>query len=234
MAIDEFKGHVNKYGSSLLSVILTVSLAAGILFPSILYGVLLRPRSAAEVLVASSVCLFASVVYLWTLHAISIITFRDAWMGKAIFSAAIAGILGTSAVIYKTQLANSYPFAGKWDLALQRTVGENTNCVWSGKILLVNNNSTNTYIGIAEDASDSSNPCPYGVKDISRIEWNDKLSTIEILLVNFPISSLHIAENAAPQSLTFRLTQDGSNWRSVKSDDKTNSSAFLLTLRQSF
>jgi hypothetical protein len=225
---------VGKYGSPMLSVVLTVALAAGILFPSIYYGVLLRPRSAADVLVASSVCLFSSVVYLWTLHAISIITFRDAWMGKAIFGAAITGILGTSAVIYKSQLSNSYPFAGKWDLALQRRVGENTNCVWSGKILLVNNVNTNTYTGIAEDATDVSGGCPYGVKTISRIEWNDEQNTIDLLLVNFPVSASHISENAAPPSLTFRLKREGSKWLSEKSDEKTNSSAFLISLDHSF
>jgi hypothetical protein len=224
---------VKKYGSSVLSVILTVSLAAGILFPSILYGILLRPRSASDVLVASSVCLFASVVYLWTLHAISIISFRDPWMGKAIFGAAITGILGTSAVIYKSQLSNSFPFVGKWDMAIQRFVGDNTVCVWSGKILLVNNTSTNTYTGLAEDATDTSNACPYGVKDIIRIEWNDQLSTIDLVLINFPASSSHVAENAAPQSLTFRLKQDGSRWVSEKSADKTNSSAFIVSLVRS-
>jgi hypothetical protein len=226
--------NVMKYGSSLLSIVLTISLAAGILFPSILYGVLLRPRSASDVLVASSVCLFSSVVYLWTLHAISIITFRDAWMGKAIFGAAITGSLGTSAVIYKTQLSNDFPFVGKWDLALQRKVGDNTNCVWSGKILLINNHSTNTYTGIAEDATDASNGCPFGVKDIARIEWNDQGDTIDLLIINFPASALHPIENAAPQSLNFRMKQDGSGWLSVESEEKTNSSVFILHVVRSF
>jgi hypothetical protein len=234
MTNNELTNGTNRYATPLLSVILTISLAAGILFPSVLYGVLLRPRSASDVLVASSVCLFSSVVYLWTLHAISVITFRDAWMGKAIFGAAITAILGTSAVIYKSALSDSFPFAGKWDMALQRVVGDNTNCVWSGKILLVNNNNTNTYTGLAEDATNVSDPCPYGVKSISRIEWNDQLATIDLLLNNFPVSSSHVTENAAPPSLSFRLTREGSKWQSVKSDQKTNSSAFLLSLERSY
>jgi len=154
-------------------------------------------------------------------------------MGKAIFGVAITGILGTSAVIYKSQLSNSFPFAGKWDMAIQRVVGENTVCVWSGKILLVNNSNTNSYTGIAEDATDTSNACPYGVKDIIRIEWNDQSNTIDLVLINFPVSASHTAENAAPQSMTFRLKQDGSRWVSEKSGDKTNSSAFLVSLVRS-
>jgi hypothetical protein len=103
-------------GTRWLGVTLTIVLAAGILFPSILYGVLLRPRSASDVLIASGTCLFSALVYLWTLHAISIIAFRDAWMSKAIFSAAVTGILATSVVVFKSQVANSFPLEGKWEL----------------------------------------------------------------------------------------------------------------------
>jgi hypothetical protein len=226
---------IQKGGQWWLGSIIAVILALGILLPPILYGVLLHPRWAGDVLVAVGVCLFSALVYLWTLHAISVITFRDAWMSKAIFGAAITGILGTSVIVFRTQLATSFPFEGRWEFHLERVVDNNVNCVWAGQIMIVNNTDRNAYMGLAGDNQDDNDTCFYGVKDVRDIEWNDRDTPpkFSFFLVNFPKSASHPSENASPTSpLIVQLRQEGNDWFSVVSKEKTSSTPFRISLKR--
>ncbi|HEY8095767.1 MAG TPA: hypothetical protein VIE65_06680 [Methylobacter sp.] len=241
MTDEKHPPNIGKYGSSLLAIVLTICLAAGILFPPIIYAFGHWPRSASDVVVNISVCLFSSVVYLWTLHAISIITFRDTWMGKAIFGAAITGILGTSAMIYRSQLlsSDSYPLSGKWNLELKRIVDDNNPCVWNGDILVVNDISAGYYIGLAADGTELSDGCRYGIKDITGIEWDDANDIIELAIKNFPNSNAHSNLNAAPSPIILKLTRSGKTWVSapadkVSPDIKTHNAAFTIVLKRRY
>ena len=74
---------------------------AGILLPTALYSFRLQSPSAPELLVAVSVALFASVLFLWILDATDIMPFRAPWISKSVYGAAIVSILGTSVAVYK-------------------------------------------------------------------------------------------------------------------------------------
>jgi hypothetical protein len=187
-----------------LALIMAVAFATGILFLSILYGLLLRPRLPADVLISYGMSLFSCIVYLWTLHAISVITLRDSWMSKAIFGAAITGILGASVAIYKNFGGNTFPFEGLWDFRLQQNVDGNIQCRWYGVIMFVNSTSNNRYNGLAGDNRDKndSEECLYGVKNLTSIEWNDRNKQFSFLIENFPPSSTYPPGRTAPSSLS--------------------------------
>jgi hypothetical protein len=240
MADEKQPPDIGNYGASLLAIVLTICLAAGILFPPIIYALSHWPRSASDVVVNISVCLFSSVVYMWTLHAISIITFRDTWMGKAIFTTAITSILGTSVMIYKDQLSSEhYPLSGKWGVDLKRIIDDNNNCVWSGDIIIAHNISSDSYIGLAADGTEFSDGCPYGIKDITGIDWDDAHDTIELTVKNYQDSKTHSNLNAAPSPIILKLARAGKTWVSVPADKvspdiKTHNAAFAIVLKRHY
>jgi hypothetical protein len=225
----------------ILAVILSVSLAAGILFPSVWYALVLRPISPSDVLVASSICLFSSIVYLWTLHSISIVQFRDPWMSKAIFGAAITAILASSAATFKAQLSmNPFPLEGTWDLKLERkteqteptgpTTKAQTLCVWAGKVIVAYSPAKNSYVGYAEDQPDLWASCDYGVRAIDHIDWVQSTSTVEVQVSNFAVSDIHTQERQTPKVLTFTVEQHAGRWANKTPVDANPSSAFILRL----
>lgn len=79
----------------------------GILLPAASYSVRLTHPTPSDLLVAISVALFSSVLFLWILDATSLLTFRAAWMSKAIYGAAIVSVLGTSVGVYKDYFQGS-------------------------------------------------------------------------------------------------------------------------------
>ena len=99
---------------SIPSIALSLMLAA-ILVPSVNYSMNLYNPSAAELLVAISISLFSSVLFLWILDATSILKFRSEWISKSIYGAAIVSVIGTSVGVYKDYFdQNKYPYSGKW------------------------------------------------------------------------------------------------------------------------
>jgi hypothetical protein len=94
----------------------------GILLPAAAYSFRLNKPTPSELLVAISVGLFSSVLFLWILDATSLLTFRASWMSKAIYGAAIVSVLGTSVGVYKDYFQSSkYPYDGVWHLSLKRS-----------------------------------------------------------------------------------------------------------------
>ena len=92
---------------------------AGILLPTALYSFRLQSPSAPELLVAVSVALFASVLFLWILDATDIMPFRAPWISKSVYGAAIVSILGTSVAVYKDYFyLDKHPAAGLWEVTL--------------------------------------------------------------------------------------------------------------------
>jgi hypothetical protein len=218
-----------------LAIILAIAFATGILLPSILYGLLLRPRLPADVLISCGMSLFACIVYLWTLHAISVTTLRDGWMSKAIFGAAITGILGASVTIYKNFGGNTFPLEGPWEFRLQRNVDGNIQCTWYGEIMIVNSISKNVYIGLAGDNRDNNDSelCPYGVKLLKSIEWNDRDKQFSFLIENFPPSPTHPKDRWAPTiPLSFNLKEKGDDWVSEEPDKNSSSVTFSMYLHR--
>ncbi|TKV80121.1 hypothetical protein FDV58_17890 [Bradyrhizobium elkanii] len=219
-----------------LALVLAIAFAAGIVLPSILYGLLLRQRQPADVLISCGLSLFACIVYLWTLHAISVITLRDRWMSQAIFGAAITGILGASVAIYKNfGTTTTYPLEGPWEFRLQRTIEGNVQCTWYGEVMVVNSISKNVYVGLAgdnRDQNDSEN-CPYGVKIVKSIEWNDRSNQFSFLIENFTPSAIHPKERFAPSTpLHFSLKANGDDWISEEPDKNSSASGFNMVLHR--
>jgi hypothetical protein len=93
----------------------------GILFPTAFYAFHLAQGSPtpADLLVAVSISLFASVLFLWIMDATDILPFKAAWISKSVYSAAIVSILGTSVAVYKDYFnAHKYPYEGPWQVVL--------------------------------------------------------------------------------------------------------------------
>jgi hypothetical protein len=96
-----------------------ILMLVGILLPTALYSFRLTAPTAAELLVAISIALFASVLFLWIMDATGILIFRAAWMSKAVYGAAIVSILGTSVAVYKDYFStHKYPYEGAWQATL--------------------------------------------------------------------------------------------------------------------
>lgn len=152
-------------------------------------------------------------------------------MSQAIFGAAITGILGASVAIYKNFGGTTYPLEGQWEFRLQRKIDGNVQCTWYGVIMVVNSISKNRYTGLAGDNRDynDSDVCPYGVKIIKSIEWDDQHKDFSFLIENFSPSASHPKERAAPSTpLHFTLKESGDDWLSEGVDQ--NSSAFGFTM----
>lgn len=99
----------------------------GILAPTAIYSFRLTTTSPspADLLVAVSIALFASVLFLWIMDATALLPFRAAWISKAVYGAAITSILGTSVAVYKDFFyADKYPFEGAWQVMLTKTTDE--------------------------------------------------------------------------------------------------------------
>jgi hypothetical protein len=103
-------------GKSYSIPVLALSLMlAAILLPALKYSLMLNNPTAAELLVAISISLFASVLFLWILDATSVLPFRSEWISKSIYGAAIVSVLGTSVGVYSDYFKDrKYPYEGEW------------------------------------------------------------------------------------------------------------------------
>jgi hypothetical protein len=93
----------------------------GILVPTALYSYHLAQGSPtpADLLVAVSIALFSSVLFLWIMDATDILSFKAPWVSKSVYGAAIVSILGTSVAVYKDYFsARKYPYEGPWQVIL--------------------------------------------------------------------------------------------------------------------
>ena len=101
---------------SLPNVALLLMLA-GVLIPSVLYSIKLENPTPAELLIAISIALFSSVLFLWIMDATSVLRFRAEWVSKSIYGAAIVSIIGTSVAVYSNAFTErKYPYEGRWEL----------------------------------------------------------------------------------------------------------------------
>lgn len=114
------KWEINLGGKTYQIPALAVSLMlVAILVPSVKYSFSLNDPTPPEILVAISIGLFASVLFLWILDATSILPFRAPWISKSVYGAAIVSILGTSVGVYKDFFAErKHPFEGEWILTI--------------------------------------------------------------------------------------------------------------------
>jgi hypothetical protein len=103
----------------------------------------------------------------------------------------------------------------------------------SGRILLLNSHRTNTYVGLADNASDLSGNCDYGLKSITRIELDDTHNILNLDVANFDVSNKHAQSNSSPTTLSFKVLVEGSGWSNEKNvGDRSNSSSFEVTLQR--
>jgi len=156
-------------------------------------------------------------------------------MSKAIFGAAITGILGASVATYKNFGGNAFPLEGQWNFHLKQKMDGNLGCAWYGEIMIVN--SGNHYIGLAGDNRDSNgdpDTCLYGVKNLRSIEWNDQDSTFTFLIDYFPKSQTHPGNKVAPADpLHFKLRRNGDDdWISEEPNENSDTATFSLTLHR--
>jgi hypothetical protein len=96
-----------------------VLMLAAILLPAVNNSMRQQSHTPSQLLITICVSLFASVVYLWILDATNILPFREKWISRSIYGAAIASVLGTSVGVYKDYFqVDKYPLRGKWMLTM--------------------------------------------------------------------------------------------------------------------
>ncbi|MES2772927.1 MAG: hypothetical protein V4722_01995 [Bacteroidota bacterium] len=133
---------------SIPTIALGLMLSA-ILAPSVKYSLNLYNPSAAELLVAISIALFSSVLFLWILDATSILKFRSAWISKSIYGAAIVSVIGTSVGVYKDYFdPNKYPYSGKWIISVLNK--NDSNFILNNNIALVYSEHSKLYWGYTD------------------------------------------------------------------------------------
>ncbi len=222
----------------IMPALLTVILGCGVLFPSIWYSTHLSYNSSADdVLVACSISLFSSVMYLWVLHSISVITLREPWVSKAIFGAAIGSILATSAVIYKQKFTsdpNPFPLQGRWEVRVvgkDPATGRFSRGVFQGSMIVAYNRDVKAYTGYSLGQEGINNSNEYGIQAITHITWRNQQDKIEIDIKNFPRDDkLHKPGNESPETLPLTIHGDGTKFTSDVSNDDSLSSGYKLIL----
>jgi hypothetical protein len=123
---------------------------AAIIVPPVMYSVNLRNPTPAELLVAISIGMFASTLYLWVLDATNTLPFRSAWVSRGVYSAAIVSILGTSVGVYKDAFVPPYPYQGEWLLSIR----ENGETLAAQRpVALSFSRQTGTYWGYGDSPS---------------------------------------------------------------------------------
>jgi hypothetical protein len=117
-----------------------------ILLPTVMYSLNLKQPTPAELLVAISIGMFASVLYLWVLDATSTIPFRSVWVSRGVYGAAIVSIIGTSVGVYKDAFVQQpFPFQGEWLLTVHDSAGK--TLISQRPTALVYSPSTGVYWG---------------------------------------------------------------------------------------
>jgi hypothetical protein len=95
-----------------------LAMLVAIVLPTVSYSMGLHQPTPAELLVAISIGMFASVLYLWVLDATNTLPFRSVWVSRGVYGAAIVSILGTSIGVYKDSFTQPFPHQGEWLLSL--------------------------------------------------------------------------------------------------------------------
>jgi len=148
--MDENAEVQNRLSRQALMIMLAI-----ILFPPMAYSASLMTNPSTtpdEVIMAISVGVFGCVIYLWILDSTSILVFREEWMSKSIYGAAIASIIGTSVGVYSGYFAgDKYPMRGNWELSLTAKVGMGISDKTSEFDLLIGfNENALTYQGYSD------------------------------------------------------------------------------------
>jgi hypothetical protein len=120
-----------------------------VLVPAVNYSIHLSDPTPSQLLVAICIGVFSSVVCLWILDAVSVLTFRSKWVARSIWTAAIVSILGTGVGIFQGALAErKYPYEGAWVVRVYSPV--NKSFVAERQAVLIYSQSTDSYWGYSE------------------------------------------------------------------------------------
>jgi hypothetical protein len=173
-----------KIGSKTYSIPLIAMglMIVAILIPSVNYSVSLSNPSPSELLVAISIALFSSVLFLWILDATSILKFRSEWVSKSIYGAAIVSIIGTSVGVYKDYFdSNKYVYTGKWEINILNK--SDSTYILNNYISLIYSENSNLYWGYSNINKNSTDTSFAFAAEM--IQFNDK-SKEATLKVIFP------------------------------------------------
>jgi len=134
-------------------VIAIVLMLIAILIPSVKYSFGLDNPSPSELLVAIAIALFSSVLFLWILDATSILRFRNEWVSKSVYGAAIVSVLGTSVGVYKDYFNTTvYPYLGKWEVNILNI--PDSTVVFESSMAITYSEYSNKYWGYSSTSLD--------------------------------------------------------------------------------
>lgn len=121
----------------------------GIVLPATFYAFKLNNPTPAQVLVAICISLFSGVVFLWIMDATSVLRFREGWVSKSIYGAAIASVLGTSVAVYKDAFeSRKYPYEGRWEVSV--TQSDTNKLLAERSLVLSYSDSAKVYWGYSD------------------------------------------------------------------------------------
>jgi hypothetical protein len=119
----------------------------GILLPTAKFSLDLKEPSPPQLLIAICIALFSAVVFLWILDATSLLRFRAEWVGKSIYGAAIASVLGTSVAVYKDAFSErKYPYEGRWEVQIRK----DGQLIANNQLIMMYSDSAETYWGFSD------------------------------------------------------------------------------------
>ncbi|MGH9427298.1 MAG: hypothetical protein ACRD2L_13465, partial [Terriglobia bacterium] len=103
----------------------------------------------SQVLLSISISVFAFVLSLWMLDAVSILRMRSAAVSRSVYGLAVASILTTSVGVYKGAFEDrKYPFEGLWEISVR---SNNDNSVLAEQsVLLMHSESGGAYWGFSD------------------------------------------------------------------------------------
>jgi hypothetical protein len=166
-----------------------IVIAVGILFPSVAYSLRLTDPTPSQLVVAICIALFSASVFLWILDATSVLRFRADWISKAVYSAAIASVLSTSALVYKNAFGRQYPYEGAWEL----TIGSKADSLGRQRyvsvkpVILAYSESSERYAGYSNynpgTADDLKNPTSVAWIEVESFTPND--GKLRMLLMSY-------------------------------------------------
>jgi hypothetical protein len=154
-----------------LAVFALVLMLASVLLPSAYYSYHLKDPTPSQLLVAISIGVFSSVVFLWILDSVAILQFKSPWVSRSVYGVAVASILGTSVGVYKDAFSDlKYPYEGRWEVSVISKDGEVVHKI----VALAYSDRSDTYWGNSDYApvlpNDSTSAVWVGLTDFSPVE----------------------------------------------------------------
>ena len=205
-ALTDFTVRFMGYKATIPALALFVMLG-GILAPAAFYSVRLRDPTPTQLIVAVSIALFASVLFLWILDVTNTLRFRSKWVSRSVFTIGISEIITATVGIYKDAFTEHlHPFDGLWRLSAW--TGEGQRIADNEELVLYFSKSANAYTGYSAFLTEPS-PDSKAIRHIRIERFDPESKTLTATVVREVPQAFEAADGKVSKNATsFEFVSD--------------------------